>query len=366
MNLKKKYVNVIIMTMAFGLLVINVSGSITPDNVQNELEPGDCYTIEKTVSIPSAPSQVDVIFSFDLTNSMGDILDAAKQKTEQIIISLVNSYPEVSFTFGVMSHMDYPDTYASCGYDKKYGYSGIDYAYSLDQPLTDVTNDVIAAINGLNLGFGADGPENYARIFFESYNDSNVGWRTDANKLLVNFGDNVSHDCNLNEGITSGTWTTGKDPGPDEIVNNGDDLDLQFVLGQMNANDITLIECHSSESYYDYWNYWAGLTGGSVHLINSTNFVDNVTNAITSELASSKIYNLELVVATPGFETWLYDVDPPIYAEVDTGTSVTFNETICVPADTPPGYYEFIVSAVDGDGNNYGNQTPVKPRYWRA
>jgi len=175
--------------------------------------------------------------------------------------------------------------------------------------------------------------------------------------LLVNFGDNVPHDCNLKEGVAAGTWSTGNDPGPDEIMDTDDDLDLQSVLATMNSSDITLIEGHTTFANNNYWIYWTGITGGSVHIIGSSNFVDNVINATISELSNLKVYNLTLEVTTPGYESWLTSVDPLFYDEVITGTSVTFNETICVPIDAPSGLYIFNVSAVDEDGVNYGNQT---------
>jgi len=87
-----------------------------------------------------------------------------------------------------------------------------------------------AAINAMTLGDGEDGPEDYTRAFFESYADSAVGWRDGAQRILVHFGDNVPHDNNLNEGVTTGTWSTGGDPGRDELQGTADDLDLQTVL----------------------------------------------------------------------------------------------------------------------------------------
>ena len=348
---------VIMMVATLCMVVLNVSASISPDLVQEELEVGECYTVTKTVDIPPVPPKADVVFAFDLTGSMGDILSTAKSKAGEIMDTLIDSYPGVSFNFGVMSYMDYPHLYISnCGPPSNYGDPG-DYAYSLDQPLTNSTTAVTTAINSLSLGSGGDGPEDYTRIFYESYADSNIGWRVGAKKLLVNFADNVPHDCNLNEGVSSGTWITGGDPGRDEIMFTSDDLDLQDVLASMNSSGVSLIECHTTSDYINYWNYWTGLTGGSVLITNSSNLVDDVVNAITSELTTPKLYDLHLEVITPGYGSWLDSVIPSSYPEVDTGTNVIFEETICVPIGTPPGYYTFIVSAVDGDGVDYGNQT---------
>jgi len=358
---RKSLLIVILIVASLCISVLNVSGSISPSLVERDLEAGECYTVTTNVTIPTILQQVDVVFAFDLSFSMANFFNTTKLKTEQVMNTLITSYPGINFTFGVMSHMDYPDFYSSCGYGPAPYGTPDGYAYSLDQPLTDNITTVTTAINSLisEDDWTADAPEDYTRIFYESYNDSNIGWRTETTKLLVNFGDNVPHDCNLNENITSGTWSTGGDPGRDEIMGNSDDLDLQTVLADMNSSGITLIECHTKNSKIDYWTYWTGITGGSVYIINSSNFDEKVKNAITGQLPNLKVYNLTLNVTTPGYESWLTSVDPPIYSEVTTGTSVTFNETICVPIDTPSGLYIFNVSAVDEDGVNYSNQTNV-------
>jgi PKD repeat protein len=335
----------------------NVSASISPDHVTKTLYPGDCYTVTKTVTIPGYTPKADVVFSFDLTGSMGSIINAAKTKAIVIMNTLITNYPGVSFNFGVMSYMDYPHTYSSCGYSATYG-SSTDYAYSLDQSLTFNVGSVSSAINGLVLGSGWDGPQDYTRIFYESYADPSVGWRTGAKRLLVNFGDNVPHDCNLNQGVTSGTWTTGLDPGRDEVIFTGDDLDLQSVLSAMASpsNAVTLIECHTSTYANSHWIYWTGITGGSVFITSSGNLVNDVVNAVVSGITIPTVNNLHLAVITPGYSSWLSSVVPPSYATVNPGDTVTFQETICVPLGTPCGIHTFTVSAVDGSGVSYGDQ----------
>ena len=235
---RRFFLIVMVIVTTLCMVVLNVSASISPSLVERDLKADECYTVIKTVKIPPMPPKADVIFAFDLTATMSGIINEAKSKAEQIMNTSIASYPEVSFTFGVMSYMDYPNLYESCSYNALYGHPG-DYAYSLDQLLTTSTAAVANAINSLVLGNGGDGPADYTRIFYESYNDSNIGWRTGAKKLLINFGDSIPHDCNLNEGVTSGTWSTGNDPGRDENISTLDDnLDLQSVLASMNSNDI--------------------------------------------------------------------------------------------------------------------------------
>ena len=301
------------------------------------------------------PPRADIVFAFDLTGSMGGILSSAQSGAGNIMDAL--DALGVDVNYGVMSYMDYPHSYSDyCGYSASYGSAGVDYAYSLDQAVTDDNTAVTAAINALTLGSGNDGPEAYTRFMYESYADTDVDWRPGARKIVVNFADYVPHDCNLNEGVTTGTWTTGGDPGRDELQNTADDLDLQEVLAEMADQGIMLLECHSSTSFQDYWDYWTGITGGVVTLIGSGTMVDDVITAVTEGLTVVEVDGLHLEVVTAGFGSWAA-FDPAYYDEVATGTSKSFKETICVPAGTEPGTYTFTVSALDDNGVSYGDQS---------
>lgn len=202
---------------------------------------------------------------------------------------------------------------------------------------------------------GADGPQDYTRIFFESYADPNVAWRPGAKKILVNFGDNVPHDNNLNEGVTGGIWSTGGDPGRDEIMFTDDDLDLQTVLASMMANYVILLECHTSAYALGHWTYWTGITGGALYITGSPTLPDDVAMAVTTGLTVPTVTDLHLA-AISGYESWLSSV-PSLYASVSPGTTIIFEETIYVPAGTTPGTYTFTVSALDAASVSYGDQT---------
>jgi hypothetical protein len=360
-NIRKGITALLAAVMVVGMLAVAASASISPDTVEAELSPCESITVNKTVEIPELPPRGDVVFAFDLTGSMSGIINTAKANSTDIM-DCVDALG-VDVNYGVMSYMDYPHTYNSCGYYAGYGssYWG-DYAYGLNQSVTSNRTAVETAINGLTLGGGGDGPQDYTRIFHESYADAaNISYRSGSKKILVNFGDNVPHDCNLNENVTNGTWSTGADPGRNETILDADDLDLQTVLGAMNANGVTLIECHTANwitpsglPVLDYWDYWTGITGGDVYITTSATLVDDVCNAIKDALVVPKVYDLHLE-ASSGFESWVSTV-PAKYDELDPGDIVTFVETIHVPNGTAPGVYTFTVSAVDDKGVSYGDQ----------
>jgi hypothetical protein len=311
------------------------------------------------VHIEEVPPKADVVFAFDLTGSMGGIIGTAKAKAALIIASL-DAIPDVAIQYGVMSYMDYPHSYSSCGYSAEYGTTAWgcgDYAYRLDQAVTGDSTAVIGAINALTLGCGSDGPQDYTRIMYESYADPSVEWRTGAKRILVNFGDNVPHDCNLNEEVPgkTGTWSTGGDPGRDEVMGTADDLDLQTALAAMDSNGVVLLECHTSAYANEYWAYWTGITGGGVYLTSSDTLVDDIVTAVEDALEVPMAYSLHLEIS-PGFESWLESVSPPSYPEVEPCNTVEFEVTIRVPEGTEDGEYNFTISAVDEDGVSHGDQ----------
>ncbi len=211
---------------------------------------------------PKTPSdKLDVVFSFDLTGSMGGYIDEAKAEAGAMCDALKMIGPDLRV--GVMSHVDYPDYYESYGYAATYG-SDPDYAFSLDHPLDSDCDAVKTTINGLTLGVGGDGPQNYTRMIHEAWANPGFDWRADAQKVVIMFGDNVPHDDDLNAGVASppfpSPFSTGGDPGADEVMFTGDDLDLQNELGMMGMYGIKLYSINPA--YAEYWSTWTGWTGG--------------------------------------------------------------------------------------------------------
>jgi len=334
--------------------------SIYPDTVWLALSPGESAPVVATVIVPSIIPVADILFSFDLTGSMEDEISVVKAQAYNIMVAINGLISDVKF--GVISYMDYPHFYDTCGYANIYGDpdSG-DYAYLLNQPLTSDTALVRTIIEGLVMWHGGDYPQDYERIFFESYADSvNIGYRPDAKKILINFGDCLPHDCNLSEGIEPGVFSTGSDPGRDEIMGNSDDLDLQTTLAGMAAHGISLLEAHASVNceYLNYWQYWCSLTGGAFALLGNASQIPAVIESLvrTQALHIDSLYLKEM---TPGFESWLASVVPPYYLDITTPDTLHFNETITVPPDIPyDSINVFIIRAIE-DGISCGDQTVI-------
>lgn len=327
---------------------------MTPNFLEITLRPGESVHESKTVTVPQIIPKADILFSLDLTGSMGGVLNTAKAEAINIMNQLDSLITDAHY--GVVSHMDYPGTFDSFGYRGTYGSAPCgDYAYQLNQAVTGDRTAVSNAINALSLACGADGPESYERVVYESYSDPAIAWRTGARRILIMFGDNIPHDNDLNEGVPgkSGVLTTGGDPGRDEVMFTGDDIDLQSALAGMEANDVILFPVWTNGFNLVYWEHWASLTGGDALLLSSA---ADLPAAIESLIESSaaKVDDLHLEVS-PGFESWVAFA-PPGYTNLTTPATVTFEVDITVPIDTPPGDYTFTITAI-GDGADYGQQT---------
>lgn len=321
---------------------------MSPDSLTATLPPGGSVSETKTVTVSRTFPKADIVFAFDLTGSMGEELDVMQAQAIQLMADLGALVDDPHFA--VIGFVDYPHTYPSGengGYGGQYG-GDDDYAYRLEQPLTDDTDALNTVIGGLELGYGADGPQDYARICYESYADETIGYRPGSKKILILFGDDIPHDLDLN---------TGRDPGRDEEINTGDDLDWDQVLEDMADKQVTLLSVHSG--FYDtQWKDWAAITGGySYELTDADDIPMAILDLVEDE--ASHIDLLTLAVDPPEYAGWLTSVDPTEYTDIDIpeeGSSFDFDITLTVPADAASGLHEFDVVAL-GDGAEYGRQT---------
>ncbi len=336
------------------------SSRFIPASLDITLSPGQEFTEDKTLYLPERPipKKADILWCFDLTGSMVNEVDSMKVNSLRIMNALRTLIPDSDF--GVISHTDYPGYYTYCNYGNSYGSPG-DYAYSLDQSITANLTDVANAINGLSLGAGNDGPESYARALYEAYADPGIGWRTDSKKFIIQWGDNIPHDCNVYACVGISGITTGIDPGRDATAGTPDDLPIMQVIDGLSTNNICLLPLHSG-SHFNLWNCFAQATGCSAFVINSdgtipggVDIADYIYNAVREQF--EHIDTLIVKVCTPGFENWLINVNPPMYTDIDLQTpqSLPFSLTFKVPDGTAPGTYCFDVCAY-GDGALYATQ----------
>ncbi|HWI58950.1 MAG TPA: hypothetical protein VNZ22_17115, partial [Bacillota bacterium] len=351
-----------------GAAALLAGGKLMAADIETTLFPGLATSKSVSVTLPARPPNADVLFSFDATSSMFDAIDTAKKNA----IDLMNALQAtgVNYRYGVASFMDYPGVYGGfCGYTNggpvPYG-DPKDYAYQLHQGMTANMSAVSTAINSLSLGSGADGPEAYTRALHESYADTNVMWRTGAKRVVVNFGDSVPHDCNLNAGIPDAYIffaTTGGDPGRDGVLGTLDDLDLQQVLAEMASNHVVLLAARLSsfgggDPFFQYWTNWTAKTGGKAFQTSGGTLIKDLMQEITNSLVITCVSNLHVTVDPPAFSSWLTTV-PTAYDQVWPGDTQEFSLVIKVPLGTPAGDYPFTLHVVDGQAVEFMIQSVV-------
>jgi hypothetical protein len=122
----------------------------------------------------------------------------------------------------------------------------------------------------------------------------------------------------------------------------------------MAANDVTLLEVHTTGAYQTYWEHWTAITGGEHYVLGS---VADLPGAIYDLIEAQALYlsSLTIEVTTPGYETWLTSVSPAAYTDIMLPYDATFDVSITVPADATPGVHTIQLSAI-GDGASYGEQ----------
>ena len=162
--------------------------TLEPSTLTATLMPGQSVLEHKIATLPAnlQPPMGDILVSFDLTGSMGQELANVKVNAVNIANAVRSIIPDTNF--GVVSHMDYPDSYpynpdypaalTTYGTATPYPpYYVADYPYLLNLSPAAEISLFSDAINGLALGQGADFPENYSRVFYESYADGGILWR---------------------------------------------------------------------------------------------------------------------------------------------------------------------------------------------
>ncbi|MFQ5856627.1 MAG: hypothetical protein ACE5LU_13400, partial [Anaerolineae bacterium] len=338
-----------------------------PPPLQYELCPGDIRTTRFEVHLPSAPIQADILFAFDTTGSMNNVIETAQERAVEIMSNLQALVSDVRF--GVIDFRDYP-------YDP-YGQS-VDWPYRLRQPLTDHAPYVQMKIEELEGEGGVDGPEAYARVFYEAYADEHIGWRPEARRFIIVFGDSVPHDDDLNAGIPAPQphleyemWRTGYppayiDPGRDAEGGTADDLDFQPVLGALRDHSITLLfivsdarlEGLRADDLLVYWQTWAAMTGsgGDARVLED---LDDLPATIQSLVTAAvrHLDRLTVSVAPSWFEEWVTIV-PSAYEDVNIpadGLYRDFEVIITVPPSVPADHYIFDL-IVEADGTVYQRQ----------
>jgi hypothetical protein len=289
------------------------------------------------VKFDSMIPEVDILFAFDTTGSMGSLINMAKSKGLDLLEELDKKLGSKA-RFGMVDFRDYPIS--------PYGIKG-DYPYKLNVPLTDKKTDVVNGIKALTLGNGGDVEESYLRVMYESYSDNNIVWRKDAKKIVVFLADSTAHD---------------PDMGRDEKLNTADDLTAKQVAAYFKENGMSLLYINVNPTNLKVTTYWNGIAkqvgngsgayGSSSITTSSVDFVDKIMDLILGVVR--KIDVVELKVTPEKYQSWLeYDGSVGITVPM-VGTDLRFPYKV-KPADVFSGVYEFNIDFI-GDKTKYAHK----------
>jgi hypothetical protein len=351
--------------------------AVVPATVTATLSPGEPQSVQITLSLPGSVPRGDVVFIFDTTGSMSNVLRTMQTQGIDVMGQIRNSIPDTRF--GVASFMDYPKIYdnyyeyqcpdQNLGGLCMYGDPSVgDYAYKKDLDLTPDIGTASAAINGIPRGSGGDGPQDYARAIYESQFFS---WDDGAKKIVVVFGDAAPHAApngtQLQKFWESGyvfTHTTngapyGGDPGRDEVPYTDDDLDYELVLNDVAARHIAIVGVYcpedgsldpgrsDAENNFKYMSYF---TGGTFVLSNSGRDASMVAEQVVSiiqGMSTENVKEISVQVVEETYREWL--TPPGVHIDVPWPSTEFFSMVITPPEGTPDGTYSFQLNVV-GDG----------------
>jgi len=318
------------------------------------LRPKESASFELLVETGPTPiPSIDVVLAIDRTGSMSDEIAVVKNKAVSIMNDIRTKVPDS--WFGLVSFMDYPGSYSYPGYSAQYGSAAYgDVPYVVNQQPTDNTANVASAINGLSIGWGADEPQDYTRVLYETIS---LHWRALSKKILVLFGDAPTHDLNF------AGHNFGGDPGRDAVARTADDLDFETVVGQVKDEGITVLAVQGS--MYEPMRTYAEATfkgmsigfdgavgtSGQYFQLSTADQIPNVISTMVQEEVS-KIKHLTLDIPDE-YKNWVTFI-PTEYTDVGPLTAKTFQVTITVPDGTAAGEHTFLIRVL-GDGALLGS-----------
>jgi hypothetical protein len=307
-----------------------VAAQVYPSRVEAELWPGESLMVEKYVTTPALLPKADVVISMDLTGSMWEELDNLKVEIDDLITALAAE--SANLNMGVVSHKDYPHAYNYCEYSATYGGDG-EWPFLVEHVVDGDFAAAAAAVAAMTASGGADAPESYARVMWESGQPENyMGYRDGAQKILVMFLDDKPHDCGYDP-------STGVDPGRDEEAGTADDIDVEDdAIPSMTGAGVILLVVYSGTdpSEMSIWDTIATATGGSAVEIDPNGSIPggiSLTELIMNLIKEVKTDVWWEVESDEGLDVIL---SPAVYYDVSGHTKVQFNETITLDEEATP------------------------------
>ncbi len=159
------------------LMSTSALADVSPSSVTATKNPGDSFTVDKTVVTPAIPPRPDVVFLADSTGSMSGAIANVRAGATSIMNQIRTAQPDSQF--GVADYKDFncPDP----------------YAFRLGQAITASIASAQAAINAWSASGGCDTPEAQLNALTQLATGP-TGFRSGSSRIIVWFGDAPGHD----------------------------------------------------------------------------------------------------------------------------------------------------------------------------
>jgi hypothetical protein len=321
----KLFVLLAVLAMAFAIIPIASAAdgpALDPDAVEAAVFPGDSIELTKTVHTPELPPVLDVCMVVDLSGSYNDDLPNIKAVAPGIWDDIVTA-GVTDLQMGLATFVDFPFPIWGSAVDG-------DYAYRLDQQLTDDKTTWTDAIDLMTTKNGGDGPESQYEAFYQLTTGAGnpveapgtiapgqqCNFRADATKVAIMTTDASFH----NAGDAGGPFPY---PGHSAVD----------TTNALVAADIVVIGLKAPGAGVEL-DALAAATGGST--VETTATSSDIADAILEALEAIKV---EVSMTSNCAWPISTSFDPDIIPDVTGGEHVVFTETISVAVDAPGGTY---------------------------
>ncbi|MGH4025348.1 MAG: Calx-beta domain-containing protein [Pseudonocardiaceae bacterium] len=273
------------------------------------LGPGASTTVAKQVTTPVVPPNPDVVLLADTTGSMFGAIADVRTNASTVTGEVLTPQPTAQFAVA-----EYRDT-------------GDAFVFRVNQNLTADTTAVQNGINAWNADGGGDTPEAAINALFEIGSGA-IAFRPNGTRVVAWFGDAPSHDPS--EGHT-----------------------LADAIAALQAASIQVVAVNVGPS-------GGGLdTNGQATAITSATGGVLLNNVPANDVSQAIINGIKAiqVTVTPVVTTCdpqLSITNSPDSITADSGSTVTFTETIAVNPTAAPGTYHCTVD-YQVDGVSQGN-----------
>ena len=186
-------------TCAFSATVAaqKATTEFNPDQTAYQLDPGASQLIQATVCLPGHPVKADIYVLADITTSMFPVLEQIKANAADIVNALLAT-SGADIEVGLGFYRDFP-------FDAK--------PFGHQVSPTKNTASLVAAINTWNPAGGGDVSEGQFYALYRLATDPAIGFRPDAKRIILWFGDSPAHDpiCPIFNGFGTPTFPIDED-----------------------------------------------------------------------------------------------------------------------------------------------------------